>query len=96
MQEQEIIKLRESGSAQDVIRAEQIEKEIAARNALLTGLKNLDFDDAIVQGMGGLGSGEQLTEQSQALKRMGVDIEGFSRRISSGEDVTGDFVQSLR
>ena len=96
LMEMEINRLRKTGLPLDEERAKKLEAELKARDALLTGINAQVKDPKMVDAMSKFLATGAVTQESAMLARMGVPIEEFARRIKNGEDVTQEFLNSLK
>jgi hypothetical protein len=96
LMEMEINRLRKTGLPLDEERAKKLEAELKARDALLVGIQNQVKDPKMVDAMSKFLATGAVTQESAMLARMGVPIEEFARRIKNGEDVTQEFLNSLK
>lgn len=93
--DQEINRLKSTGSKADAERAAQLTKEKEARDKLLQRVENEVGDPMLRKGLAKFMATGAITEEVAALKRIGVPIEQFAARIKKGEDVSTDFMNSL-
>ena len=96
LMEMEINRLRKTGLPLDEERAKKLEAELKARDALLVGINNQVKDPKMVDAMSKFLATGAVTQESAMLARMGVPIEEFAKRIKNGEDVTQEFLNSLK
>jgi len=93
--DQEILRLKNTGSKADADRAAQLTREKEARDKLLQRVENEVGDPMLRKGLAKFLATGAITEEVAALKRIGVPIEQFAARIKKGEDVSTDFMNSL-
>ena len=96
LMEMEVARLKKSGSELDLQKAAQLEKEMAARDDLLKQIKSQVGDEKLSDAMSKFLATGAITEESAFLKRLGVPLEEFAERIKKGENVTGEFMNSLK
>lgn len=84
-------KLRAAGDEEG---AKKIEKELQMREKLLAAAVSTGDEQTKQAVVARLATGT-YTEQSKQLAIMGVNMEEFERRMKAGEDVSGDFLNSL-
>lgn len=94
--DQEISRLKKSGTEADKEKLAQLEKEKEARDKLLQRVENEVGDPMLRKGLAKFMATGAITEEIAALKRIGVPIEQFAARIKKGEDVSGEFMDSLQ
>jgi len=76
-------------------RVKQLEGERDARNKMLNVVADIGDAD-ITSGMQKFLATGAITEQSAAFAQMGVDMQGFRKRMQDGEDVSAEFAQALK
>lgn len=76
-------------------RVKQLESERDARNKMLNVVADIGDAD-ITSGMQKFLATGAITEQSAAFAQMGVDMQGFRKRMQNGEDVSAEFAQALK
>ena len=91
----EIKKAEQEGTEEGKQRAEQLKAEQKARNETLNVIADIGDADLTAGLQKFLATGA-ITEQSAAFAQMGVDMQGFRKRIQEGEDVSAEFAQSLK
>lgn len=96
LMEMEIARLKKSGSELDLQKAAQLEKEMAARDDLLKQIKSQVGDEKLSDAMSKFLATGAITQESAFLKQLGVPLEEFAERIKKGENVTGEFMNSLK
>lgn len=84
-------KLRAAGDEEG---AKKIEKELQMREKLLAAAVSTGDEQTKQAVVARLATGT-WTEQSKQLAIMGVNMEKFEKRMREGEDVSGDFLNSL-
>jgi hypothetical protein len=88
----EIKKAEQEGNTE---RVKQLESERDARNKMLNVVADIGDADVTAGLQKFLATGA-ITEQSAAFAQMGVDMQGFRKRIQEGEDVSAEFAQALK
>jgi len=88
----EIKKAEQEGNTE---RVRQLEAEQKARNKMLDVVADIGDAD-VTSGLQKFLATGAITEQSAAFARMGVDMDGFRKRMQAGEDVSADFAQALK
>lgn len=96
LMEMEINRLKSTNSDQDKERAALLEKELVARNDLLKSITSQVGDENLSNAMSKFLATGAITQESAFLKRIGVPLEEFAVRIKNGENVTGEFLNSLK
>lgn len=91
----EIKKAEAEGTEEGKKRAEQLKAEQKARNETLNVIADIGDAD-LTAGLQKFLSTGAITEQSAAFAQMGIDMQGFRKRIQEGEDVSADFAQALK
>ena len=76
-------------------RVKQLEAERDSRNKMLNVVADIGDAD-ITSGMQKFLATGAITEQSAAFAQMGVDMQGFRKRMQDGEDVSAEFAQALK
>jgi hypothetical protein len=76
-------------------RVKQLEGERDARNKMLNVVADIGDAD-ITSGMQKFLATGAITEQSAAFAQMGIDMQGFRKRMQDGEDVSAEFAQALK
>jgi len=77
-------------------RANALRAERDARNKLLDTIQSQVGDPALLAGVQEFLATGAITELSQSLLQLNIPIQQFSQRIKNGEDVTADFMESLK
>jgi GH24 family phage-related lysozyme (muramidase) len=88
----EIKKAEQEGNTD---RVKQLEAEKEARNSMLNVVADIGDAD-ITAGLQKFLATGAITEQSAAFAQMGVDMQGFRKRMQDGEDVSAEFAQALK
>jgi len=88
----EIKKAEQEGNTE---RVKQLEAEKDSRNKMLNVVADIGDADVTAGLQKFLATGA-ITEQSAAFAQMGVDMQGFRKRMQDGEDVSAEFAQALK
>jgi GH24 family phage-related lysozyme (muramidase) len=87
--------IKQAELAGNTERVKQLEGERDARNKMLNVVADIGDADVTAGLQKFLATGA-ITEQSAAFAQMGVDMQGFRKRMQDGEDVSAEFAQALK
>lgn len=76
-------------------RVEQLKAEKKSRDDTLAIVSSIGDQD-LTAGLQKFFSTGAITEQSAMYAQMGIDMQGFRKRMQEGEDISGEFANALR
>jgi hypothetical protein len=91
----EIKKAEKDTSEEGKKRLEQLVAEKKSRDATLAIVTSIGDQD-LTAGLQKFFATGAITEQSAMYAQMGIDMQGFRKRMQEGEDISGEFANALR
>ena len=91
----EIKKAEKDTSEEGKKRLEQLQNEKKSRDATLAVVSSIGDQD-LTAGLQKFFATGAITEQSAMYAQLGIDMQGFRKRMQEGEDISGEFANALR